>query len=89
MNCASTARRLLLFLSIASAVACAQQVDSFTVVHTYPHDAQAFTQGLIYLDGLLYESTGLVGKSSLREEDAETGAFWRSTTSRLRILPKD
>ena len=47
--------------------------DSYRVVHAYPHDSQAFTQGLIYLDGHLYESTGIEGKSSLREEDLETG----------------
>jgi glutamine cyclotransferase len=47
--------------------------DSYQVIHAYPHDQQAFTQGLIYLDGHLYESTGLEGHSSLREEDLETG----------------
>ena len=62
-----------LFLILSAAVAIAQSTDTYTVVHTYPHDAQAFTQGLIFLDGHLYESTGIVGKSSLREEDAETG----------------
>lgn len=55
--------------------AAAQQTDSYQVVHTYPHDAQAFTQGLIYLDGHLYESTGLEGHSSLREEDLTTGSL--------------
>lgn len=39
---------------------------SFTIVKTYPHDAAAFTQGLCFLDGLLYESTGLYGQSTLR-----------------------
>ena len=43
------------------------------MVHAYPHDPQAFTQGLIYLDGHLYESTGLEGRSTLRMEDLETG----------------
>ncbi len=47
--------------------------DTYRIVHTYPHDEQAFTQGLVYLDGHLYESTGIQGKSSLREEDLETG----------------
>src|ERR1035438_4325932 len=55
------------------AVALAHAQDTYQVVHAYPHDAQAFTQGLIYLDGHLYESTGINGKSSLREEDLETG----------------
>lgn len=43
------------------------------VVRTYPHDPQAFTQGLIWRDGILYESTGLVGRSSLRKVDLSTG----------------
>ena len=45
----------------------------YEVVHTYPHDRQAFTQGLLYLDGALYESTGLNGHSSLRKVDLQTG----------------
>jgi len=47
--------------------------DSYTVVHTYPHDPHAFTQGLIYVEGHLYESTGLNGRSSLRLVDLTTG----------------
>jgi glutamine cyclotransferase len=46
---------------------------AYKVVHVYPHDSQAFTQGLIYVDGHLYESTGLNGRSSLRMEDLSTG----------------
>ena len=46
---------------------------SVTVVHTYPHDPNAYTQGLIYRDGVLYESTGIAGKSSLRKVALETG----------------
>lgn len=57
------------------AVAHAQTTETYQVIHTYPHDTQAFTQGLIYIDGHLYESTGLNGKSSLREEDLETGSI--------------
>src|SRR5215469_10317311 len=45
----------------------------FEIVHTYPHDANAFTQGLIYADGHLYESTGLNGRSSLRMVELSTG----------------
>lgn len=48
--------------------------DSYQVVHTYQHDPQAFTQGLIYVDGHLYESTGLNGKSSLRMVDLASGS---------------
>jgi glutaminyl-peptide cyclotransferase len=45
----------------------------FTVVNTYPHDPEAFTQGLFYRDGHLFESTGLNGRSSLRKVRLETG----------------
>lgn len=43
------------------------------VVARYPHDSNAFTQGLIYKDGYLYESTGRRGQSSLRKVDLTTG----------------
>ena len=48
-------------------------VYSFQIVHTYIHDREAFTQGLVYEGGILYEGTGLYGKSSLRKIDLETG----------------
>jgi glutamine cyclotransferase len=48
-------------------------VSGYTVVHTYPHDPTAFTQGLEYRDGVLYEGTGLTGKSAIRKVDLETG----------------
>lgn len=51
----------------------ATAVYGYEVVHAYPHDPEAFTQGLIYLDGFLYESTGLNGKSSVRKVKLETG----------------
>ena len=47
--------------------------DSYQLVHAYPHDPQAFTQGLIFVDGHLYESTGLEGRSSLRLVDLTSG----------------
>ena len=48
-------------------------VYGYTVVHTYPHDTGAFTEGLFYLDGYLYESTGLVGHSTIRKVNLKTG----------------
>jgi glutaminyl-peptide cyclotransferase len=48
-------------------------VYGYTIVNTYPHDRDAFTQGLQYLDGVLYEGTGLNGRSSLRRVRLETG----------------
>lgn len=58
-------------------------VYGYRVVHAYPHDPDAFTQGLIFAHGLLYESTGLRGRSSLREVELETGRILR-----LRELPE-
>ncbi len=49
-------------------------VCTYRVVAAYPHDALAFTQGLVYLDGDLYEGTGLRGESTLRRVDLTTGA---------------
>src|SRR5262245_39225573 len=43
------------------------------VVAEYPHDPHALTQGLIYVGGFLYESTGGLGHSSLRKVDLVTG----------------
>ena len=43
------------------------------IVKRYPHDADAYTQGLIYHEGVLYESTGMEGRSSVRRVDLETG----------------
>jgi len=48
-------------------------VYGFEVVNVYPHDREAFTQGLLYRDSVLYESTGLNGRSSLRKVQLETG----------------
>jgi len=44
------------------------------IVNTYPHDSQAFTQGLVFDDDILYEGTGLLGHSSVRKVDLKTGA---------------
>ena len=46
---------------------------TYEVVNTWPHDPQAFTQGLVYLDGQLLESTGLNGQSTLRRVELVTG----------------
>ena len=46
---------------------------TYRIVHTYPHDRSAYTEGLFYLDGALYESTGMEGRSFIRKEQLETG----------------
>jgi glutaminyl-peptide cyclotransferase len=48
-------------------------VYTYEVVHVWPHQRTAFTQGLVFLDGALLESTGLEGQSSLRRVDLQTG----------------
>jgi glutaminyl-peptide cyclotransferase len=48
-------------------------VHGYQVVRAYPHDVNAFTQGLQYVDGFLYEGTGLNGRSSIRKVKLETG----------------
>jgi glutamine cyclotransferase len=45
----------------------------FSVVRSFPHDRQAFTQGLIYRNGFLYEGTGLNDRSGIRQVKLETG----------------
>ncbi len=52
-------------------------VYGYRIVGTYPHDREAFTQGLVYRDGFLYESTGLHGRSTLRQVRLETGEVIR------------
>jgi glutaminyl-peptide cyclotransferase len=49
------------------------QTFGYEIVRSYPHDRQAFTQGLVYRDGVFYEGTGLNGRSSIRKVKVETG----------------
>src|SRR5512136_392826 len=49
-------------------------VYSYNIVNTYPHDRDAFTEGLVFEDSFLYEGTGLLGHSTLRRVELETGA---------------
>ena len=74
--------RALTFVASAIVLACAPAtiaqrkpapVQSFKVVATFPHDTTSFTQGLVFADGELYESTGLNGESTLRRVDITTG----------------
>lgn len=56
-----------------SVAGAAVPVYGYEVKHSYPHDPQAFTQGLLFRNGVLYESTGLNGRSSVRKVALETG----------------
>jgi glutaminyl-peptide cyclotransferase len=67
---------LLLFIwisGLAGASRAAVPLYGVEVVHTYPHDPTAFTEGLFYLNGYFYESTGLEQHSSIRKVRVETG----------------
>ena len=64
-------------LCILIASSLAKGADTYRVVHSYAHDQHAFTQGFVYVDGHVYESTGIQGQSTLREEDLETGRIQR------------
>lgn len=68
---------LLVLASSFLSMAVAESAETYRIVHTYPHDQHAFIQGLVYVDGHLYESTGIKGQSTLREEDLETGRIQR------------
>ena len=48
-------------------------VYTYKVVNNYPHDQNAFTQGLVFEDGALFEGTGLYGHSTLRRVELDTG----------------
>ena len=49
----------------------------YQIINIYPHDSSAFTQGLVFIDGKLYEGTGQQGHSSLREVELQTGKVLR------------
>jgi glutaminyl-peptide cyclotransferase len=70
-----TGRRVILLA--AAALLASLPEYSVRVIHVYPHDRSAYTQGLEYHDGLLYEGTGLNGKSTLRVVELETGKVIR------------
>ncbi len=57
----------------------ATPIYAYRVVHDYPHDPDAFTQGLVYADDVLYEGTGLNGESTLRRVELESGKVLEST----------
>ncbi len=71
--------RILIFIAALASCACGPAAPAgapeygYQVVHAYPHDPSAFTEGLFYLDGFLYESTGLEFQSSIRKVRIETG----------------
>jgi glutamine cyclotransferase len=78
ISSASATLRMSWLMALAVVLASCGQAPptparDYTVVNTYPHDRAAFTEGLFYLNGFLYESTGQYGQSSLRKVELKTG----------------
>jgi glutamine cyclotransferase len=71
-----------LFLQTAAAAEDVP-VQGYRVVESWPHDTSAFTQGLVVVDGQLYESTGGYGRSTVRRVDLESGEV-----QQVRALPR-
>lgn len=70
--------RLAILAAAAMLAGCADEARAapyydYEIVNAYPHDPAAFTQGLFYRDGYLYESTGLEGRSSIRKVELQSG----------------
>ena len=80
----NTKQKLVFFISailfLFSATSCGQRdvpIYIPEIINTYPHNSNAFTQGLLFHNNKLYESTGVKGHSTLREVDLETGDVTR------------
>jgi len=74
-------RILAFFLALlASPALAALPIEPAQVVHVYPHDTSAFTEGLLIRDGWLYESTGFEGRSFIRRKVLATGRTVQSIT---------
>jgi glutamine cyclotransferase len=92
----STTKFVTILLIVAALSSCkpgkATRIDSngtvaaysYEVVKVYPHDAEAFTQGLVFRDGKLLESTGQEGQSTLRQVDLDSG----QTTKKVDLAPQ-
>lgn len=63
---------------VGTPATAATPLYGFKIVRSYPHDPAAFTEGLFYLDGYLYESTGEEGASGVRKTELKTGRLLQS-----------
>ncbi|MHC4229560.1 MAG: glutaminyl-peptide cyclotransferase [Planctomycetota bacterium] len=68
----------LVMIGLYSGKSKGQAEWTYEIVNTHPHDPNAFTQGLVFEDGFLYEGTGLNGRSELRKVELETGKVLRT-----------
>jgi glutamine cyclotransferase len=75
---------LVLSIGACNAATAAIPVYGFIVKNTYPHDPQAFTQGLFFRDGQLFETTGIPGRSTLRRVELKSGKVLQKSD-----LPKE
>jgi glutamine cyclotransferase len=69
----SSGQRENILVSILLLAPQAPKQYTYKVIQTYPHDTKAYTQGLLFDEGFLYESTGLRGESTLRKVNLQTG----------------
>ncbi len=73
-------KRILIALPALLTLAAPAAADTpWTLVKTYPHDSSAFTEGLFFHDGALYESTGLEGQSDIRKVRLKDGKILQKT----------
>jgi glutamine cyclotransferase len=72
-GCAGIVALLPATLSVSAPNPSSVPVAGFQIVASYPHDPSAFTQGLAFDDGELFEGTGQYGRSTLRQVDLQTG----------------
>jgi len=73
-------RRFFGAILLLCAALPARADTGWTLVRSYPHDSRAFTEGLLYHDGLIYESTGMVGQSDIRAVRLTDGRVLRRVT---------
>src|SRR3546814_8495557 len=78
-------RLRLLLLLIAFLCAAPVSAQGYRVIATYPHDRSAFTEGLFYQDGSLYESTGREGQPDIREVRLRSEEHTSELQSLMRI----
>ena len=84
MRTSSVLAALVLSVGACTAAMAAIPVYGFIVKNTYPHDPQAFTQGLFFRDGHLFETTGIAGRSTLRRVELKSGKVLQKSD-----LPKE
>lgn len=75
VSCAAAAEPVRLPFSTTDTPVC-----GYTVRNSFPHDSDAFTQGLSFADGFFFEGTGLLGRSSIRRVDPAPARYCRSTS---------